>query len=82
MRSAEDHGGRGQDEQADLAEAHLAARKQDQYNVVAAESQVKNYKRQLKELLQITGDETFDIAVPRLPTRWLAEIPALNGVYT
>lgn len=74
--------GVGKMSKADLAQL-TSQRAQDQYNVVAAESQVKNYKRQLKELLQITGDETFDIAVPPATDEMaLAEIPTLNGVYT
>lgn len=66
---------------ADLAQL-TAQRAQDEYNIVAAESNVKNYKRQLKELLQITNDEAFDIVIPSTTdSQALASIPALNSVY-
>ena len=71
----------GKMSQADLAQL-TAQRAQDEYNVVAAESNVKNYKRQLKELLQITNDEAFDIVIPSTTdSQALASIPALNSVY-
>ncbi len=72
----------GKISQADFAQLS-AQRAQDEYNVVQAQSNVKNYKRQLKELLQITSDEEFDIATPTSTTddMALASIPALNGVY-
>ena len=41
---------------ADLAQLS-AQRAQDEYNVVQAESSIRDYKRQLKQLLQITDDE-------------------------
>ena len=71
----------GKMSQADLAQL-TAQRAQDQFNIVQAESNVKNYKRQLKELLQITSDEAFDINVPNATDAMaLDAIPALNGVY-
>ena len=71
----------GKMSQADLAQL-TAQRAQDEYNIVAAESNVKNYKRQLKELLQITNDEAFDIVIPSTTdSPALASIPALNSVY-
>lgn len=71
----------GKMSQADLAQLS-AQRAQDEYNVVEAESNVKNYKRQLKELLQITNDDNFDVTIPSSSdAQALAEIPALNGVY-
>ena len=71
----------GKMSQADLAQL-TAQRAQDEFNIVQAESNVKNYKRQLKELLQITSDETFDINVPNTTDAMaLDAIPALNGVY-
>ena len=71
----------GKMSQADLAQL-TAQRAQDQFNIVQAESNVKNYKRQLKELLQITSDEAFDINVPNTTDAMaLDAIPALNGVY-
>ena len=71
----------GKMSQADLAQL-TAQRAQDQFNIVQAESNVKNYKRQLKELLQITSNEAFDINVPNTTDAMaLDAIPALNGVY-
>ena len=71
----------GKMSQADLAQL-TAQRAQDQFNIVQAESNVKDYKRQLKELLQITSDEAFDINMPNTTDAMaLDAIPALNGVY-
>ena len=71
----------GKMSQADLAQL-TAQRAQDEYNIVEAESNVKNYKRQLKELLQITNDEEFDVAIPSATdAQALANIPTLNSVY-
>lgn len=70
----------GKMSKADVAQL-TAQRAQDEYNVVAAESQVKNYKRQLKQLLQLT-DEDFDVAIPATTDAMaLQAIPALGGVY-
>lgn len=71
----------GKMSKADLAQL-TAQRATDEYNVVEAKSQLANYILQLKQLLELTGDEKFDIAVP--PTtdeEALAEIPALQTVY-
>ena len=71
----------GKMSQADLAQL-TAQRAQDEYNIVQAESNVKDYKRQLKELLQITSDEAFDINMPNTTDAMALDvIPALNGVY-
>lgn len=71
----------GKMSKADLAQL-TAQRAQDQYNVVQAENNVKNYKRQLKELLQITSEEAFDVAIPNTTDAMaLADIPALQAVY-
>lgn len=68
--------------QADLAQL-TAQRAQDEYNIVSAESNVKNYKRQLKELLQITNDEEFDIVIPSATDmQALQEIPSMSTVYS
>ena len=72
----------GKMSKADLSQL-TAQRAQDEFNVVQAESNVKNYKRQLKELLQITNDESFDVMIPNATdAQALAEIPALNSIYT
>lgn len=71
----------GKMSQADLAQL-TAQRAQDEYSIVEAESNVKNYKRQLKELLQITNDDEFDVVVPNATdAQALADIPTLNSVY-
>lgn len=72
----------GKMSRADLAQL-TAQRAQDEYAIVEAESNLRNYKRQLKELLQITNDEEFDIAVPSTTDDMALEaVPALNDVYT
>ncbi len=71
----------GKISKADLAQL-TAQRAQDEFNVIEAESNMRNYKRQLKQLLQITDDEKFDIAIPQTTDEMaLCEIPALNEVY-
>lgn len=71
----------GKMNRADLAQL-TAQRAQDEYAIVEAESNLRNYKRQLKELLQITSDEEFDVAVPSTTDDMALEaVPALNDVY-
>lgn len=71
----------GKMSRADLAQL-TAQRAQDEYAIVEAESNLRNYKRQLKELLQITNDEEFDVAVPSTTDNMaLEDVPALNDVY-
>lgn len=71
----------GKISKADLAQL-TAQRAQDEFNVIEAESNMRNYKRQLKQLLQITDDEEFDTAIPQTTDEMaLCEIPALNEVY-
>lgn len=71
----------GKMSKADLAQL-TAQRAQDEYAIVEAESNLRNYKRQLKELLQITSNEEFDVAVPSTTDDMALEaVPALNDVY-
>lgn len=71
----------GKMSQADLAQLS-AQRAQDEYNIVAAESTLRNFKRQLKQLLQITDDEEFDVEIPETVSGdALQDIPALATVY-
>ena len=71
----------GKMSKADLAQL-TAQCAQDEYAIVEAESNLRNYKRQLKELLQITSDEEFDVAVPSTTDDMALEaVPALNDVY-
>lgn len=71
----------GKMSKADLSQL-TAQRASDEYNVVAAEGTLRDYKRQLKQLLEITDDEEFDIVVPEsVEGDALGEIPSLTGVY-
>ena len=80
--------GRGQElvnvgkmSKADLAQLS-AQTAQDEYNVVNAQSILANYKLQLKQLLELTGDMDFDIAVPEhLEQEAMKEIPSLQSTY-
>ena len=66
---------------ADLAQL-TAQRAQDEYNVVQAESTLKDYKRQLKQLLQITDQDEFDVVVPTTTDEMaLQTIPTVPSVY-
>lgn len=66
---------------ADLAQL-TAQRAQDEYNVVAAESTMKNFKRQLKELLQIADSEPFDVIAPEMTDEMaLRAIPNVDMVF-
>lgn len=57
-------------------------RAQDEYNVVQAESNVRNYKRQLKALLQLTDSEEFDVVSPQATDAMaLQAIPSQQSVY-
>lgn len=56
-----------------------AQRAQDEYNIVAAESNMRDYTRQLKQLLQITNDDDFEVETPTEETGdALQAIPALT----
>ena len=71
----------GKMSKADVAQL-TAQRAADEYNLVATESSLANYKLQLKQLLQIMGDEPFDIAMPAASdAQALADIPLLQSVY-
>ncbi|MBM6993223.1 MAG: TolC family protein [Prevotella sp.] len=66
---------------ADLAQL-TAQRAQDEYSLVSAESSLKDYKRQLKKLLQITDQEEFDVVVPETTDAMaLQSIPGVAAVY-
>ena len=71
----------GKMSKADLAQLS-AQRANDEYSIVEAKSQLMNYKLQLKQLLEITDEERFDVAIPEISDeRILAEIPSLQTVY-
>lgn len=66
---------------ADLAQL-TAQRAQDEYAVVQAQSSLRDYKRQLKQLLQITSQEDFDVAMPNTTDAMAtASIPGVTTVY-
>lgn len=72
----------GKMSKADLAQL-TAQRAQDEYSIVEAESNLRNYKRQLKQLLQIADNEEFDVTIPSTTDEMaLKGVPALNDVYT
>lgn len=66
---------------AELAQL-TAQRAQDEYSVVSAQSSLAEYKRQLKQLLQITDQEEFDVTADK-PTDAMAtaSIPSVTSVY-
>lgn len=71
----------GQMSKADCSQL-TAQRAQDEYNVVQAESNVRNYKRQLKALLQLTDSEDFDVVSPQTTDAMaLQAIPSQQSVY-
>ena len=71
----------GKMSKADLAQLS-AQRANDEYSIVEVQSQLLNYKLQLKQLLEITDETPFDVAVPEISDeRILAEIPSLQSVY-
>ena len=71
----------GKMSKADLAQL-TAQRATDEYNIVEAQTQVRNYKLQLKQLLEITDGVEFDVVIPTATDEQaLAEVPALMGVY-
>lgn len=71
----------GKMSKADLAQL-TAQRANDEYNIVEARGQLMEYKLQLKQQLEITDEEEFDVAIPTIDDeRLLAEIPPLQSVY-
>jgi len=71
----------GKMSKADLAQL-TAQRATDEYNIVEAKSQLLSYKLQLKQLLEITDETEFDVAIPAITDAMvMEEIPALQDVY-
>lgn len=55
---------------------------QDQYSLVQAETQLANYKLQLKQLLELHDAEAFEVATPDIAdAKVLASIPNEQDVY-
>lgn len=71
----------GKMSKADLAQL-TAQRANDEYSIVEAESNLRNYKRQLKQLLQIADNDEFGVVIPSTTDEMaLKDVPALNDVY-
>jgi len=71
----------GKMSRADLAQL-TAQCANDEYNIVASRSELQNYKLQLKQLLEITDDQDFDVAIPEISdNEILSDIPSLQNVY-
>ena len=71
----------GKMSKADLAQLS-AQRANDEYSIVEAKSQLLNYKLQLKQLLEITDEEQFDVAIPEISDEHIMqEIPSMQAVY-
>ena len=71
----------GKMSKADLAQLS-AQRASDEYAIVEAQSQLATYKLQLKQLLELTDEQPFDIVVPQTSdTMALADIPSLMSIY-
>lgn len=71
----------GKMSRADLAQL-TSQRANDEYSIVEAKSQLLNYKLQLKQLLEITDEQEFDVVVPEISDeRILSEVPSLQTVY-
>jgi len=71
----------GKMSKADLAQL-TAQRVQEEYNLIEARSTLADFKRQLKQLLQLTDDEEFTVAVPTTTDEMaLQNIPPTGEVY-
>ena len=71
----------GKMSKADLAMLS-SQRASDEYAIIEAQSQLATYKLQLKQLLEITDDQPFEIVSPDATDgQALAEIPSLMAVY-
>lgn len=71
----------GKMSKADLTQL-TAQRVQEEYNLIEARSTLADFKRQLKQLLQLTDDEEFTVAVPTTTDEMaLQNIPPTGEVY-
>ncbi len=70
----------GKMSKADVAQL-TAQRATDEFNLVSSQSQLANYKMQLKQLLELTTED-FDIATPSASDEQaLQDIPSMTSVY-
>ena len=66
---------------ADLAQLK-SQQAQDEYNVVNSQTNLANYKLQLKQLLELAEEKNFDVAVPTTTDEQaLSTIPSVTDVY-
>ena len=71
----------GKMSKADLAQL-TAQRAASEYSVVEAQTQLDKYKQELKQVLELTTEPNFDVAIPATTDEQaLAAIPALASVY-
>lgn len=71
----------GKMSKADLAQL-TAQRAASEYSIVESETQLAKYKQQLKQVLQLTDDKQFDVAIPAsTDDQAMADIPAMRSVY-
>ena len=54
---------------------------QDKYQKVADETSLDNYRLQLKQLMELDGDENLVLADPILESNVLAELPSKKAIY-
>ena len=64
---------------ADLAQLESQV-SNDQYQLVTAESSLRNYKLQLKQLLELDGTEEMDLVLPELEWFLQAKVPQVKFV--
>ena len=66
---------------ADLAQLESQV-SNDQYQLVTAESSLRNYKLQLKQLLELDGTEEMDLVLPELNDEHIMELlPSQQDIY-
>lgn len=71
----------GKMSKADLAQL-TAERAEDEYAIADAKGKLADTKLDLKQLLEITDEEDFEVAIPEVSdTEIMAEIPSLQSVY-
>lgn len=71
----------GKMSKADLAQLQSQTAT-DKYAIVETESSLAKYKSQLKQLLELTGEQPFDVAAPTSPDEQAtATLPQLTAVY-
>ena len=71
----------GKMSKADLAQL-TSQRANDEYSIVESKTSLMNYKLQLKQLLEITDEQDFDVAIPEITDESIfSPIPSLQSVY-